>query len=149
MKNELHLSFFMDGIQDVLKLRDFIRNNKEGQRAHFIVKLFYILKLSRTEEDAKITGLLWAADYACFYINSLLLGNYIGIKQNSVNKNFEIYGFTLKHCTQNEISEVFPTVDSYKTWNKRRSSTFTFTSSTSIDDLKLISFPSPKLKTVE
>lgn len=119
----------MNAIQDVFQLRTFLHKEKEGMEARFVVKVFYILKLTRNEADANITGLIWAPDKMHFYTNSRLLGLYLSIKPNSINTNFRLYGFKLVPVNQREIAQIFPTCLSGK-WMRRRSEAFSFTDMT-------------------
>lgn len=62
----------------------------------FSGKLYKVLMFTEKHQNLAFhTGAIWSSDYSYFWSNSIILGSILGIRPNSVNKNFIGSGFEI------------------------------------------------------
>lgn len=133
----------------IQKLRDEISN------LTFIEKIHWLLSYTKKNPDTILSiGLYWADSSGTFAVNSLILSNVLGIKTNSVNKNFLSIGISkLKSgcLSQDDLPDK-------RTWCFRKATNFNFLPETERNELRSLaplyrqtskSSPLPRVRTLD
>ena len=93
-----------------------------SQKLKFCLKLYYCLNfVDKHNETRDLIGVEWDKDGTSFFCNSFILGNFLDLKQNSINTNLRAHGFQVENLTNSEMEKY-----GKKQWKKRRSNVTNF-----------------------
>ena len=113
-----------------------LRRLVNGHKMQFIIKIYHLLTYSLYHEnDINFIGIYWADCDGLLSVNSAILGDFVGIKSNSVNKNLKSYGLIKEKNPKSNIFNVKSLVDRSR-WIYRKSSIYTFNSGTPIEEVR-------------
>jgi hypothetical protein len=77
-------------------LKALVGRSEHKMRIKFSVKLLHVLNYtSQNRELIPETGAVWCADGIHFLVHSKILGNFLGLKSNTINTNFRDHGFKI------------------------------------------------------
>lgn len=135
----------MDLIKDfsVAELKMWLCNQKPSVR--FIERIWYLLEYSKINPDSiSSIGIGWMEDGVTFATNSFTLGEFMSIKTNSLNKNFQMYGIEILRGPSyiNLIKRL--SLKPFKDWKIRTSNLLT--SSTTCNELIMLKFTNKIVK---
>lgn len=109
-------------------------------RMKFVTKVLYCLNfvkaMNNDNEIIKLIGCSWCSDNMHFITNSMVLGDFLNLKSNSINTNFREHGFQV--ITNTDIQKEFPTLQ-VRQWKKRVCMNGTFNSRSTPEDADNIS----------
>ena len=121
------------------EFRNSLCSEENGSKIKFAVKILRCLQYTNLHpESLPIIGATWYLDGTTFTSNSQILGDFLKIKPNTINTNFRWHGFKKVEAAISDITRKFPNIPDARNWKVRRSSNYTFNSSSTDDDAKKI-----------
>lgn len=113
-----------------------LKNLVLGCRMPFIQKIYHLISYSKYHHDERNKiGIFWADSKEIMLVNSSILGNFIDLKPNSVNKNLKSYGILKQKASQISFAGLLELVDRHK-WLFRKSSFYAFNVNTSFNEIR-------------
>lgn len=102
------------------ELRNALVVDPTKAKTKFCVKLCRALKLVlENPDDATTIGLRWCPDNVHFFCNARIFADFLGIKLNTINSNFRVYGFSIDTSSPYDPG-FLPDAKSWKVrWNPR------------------------------
>ena len=125
-----------------LSLEDFknsLLTEENGGKIKFAVKIFRCLQYAEKHPDLipKI-GACWYSNGSCFASNSMILGDFLKIKPNTINTNYRWHGFQKIDQIPNNLSAKCPTISDIRNWKIRKSKSYAFNNMMTEDDARKI-----------
>ncbi|EAX88515.1 hypothetical protein TVAG_428240 [Trichomonas vaginalis G3] len=128
-----------DEIDDIALMKSKVCNDEQIKRIKFTVKIIALLRYTlKHPEHIKTIGIGWFPDGKTIVSNAKILGNFLGLRSNSINTNFRAHNFQIVPVVRSEIITAFGSLPDLANWNKRRQVAFPFSISTTIEDAEKI-----------
>lgn len=125
-----------------------ILNQSNGSKIKFAVKVFLCLQYtSFFPQSIETIGAFWCKDKQHFIVNASILGDFIGIKSNSINTNFRDHSFIIVSQTRQELEKECDTLSLTETrkWKKRILTNGNFSPKQNISEIAKIPCIPPSL----
>ncbi|KAK8882178.1 hypothetical protein M9Y10_044818 [Tritrichomonas musculus] len=121
----------MNTCESIEKLENLVRNKK----MQFMLKIYYLLSYTKThDDDINKVGIFWVDDEGTMSVNSSILGIFVGLKANSINKNLMSYGIIKVRAPEGNKLDLNKLSGKIK-WIYRKCTKYQFNSNTSYDEV--------------
>ena len=122
-----------------LSLHDFresLNKDPNDQKVKFMVKILRCLKyVNLHPEYIEIIGISWSKNANSFISNSKIIGEFLGIKSNTINTNYRSHGLISVDCSSSDISAEFGPLKDLNNWKRKKSKNYSLNKSTSENEV--------------